>query len=247
MEEAGVDRQFEARNRRMIARMTRDAALRRASFDWITQGASYEYSYHFKWLGVPIIQLPADIVGLQEVIWQAKPELIVETGVARGGSMIFYASLLELIGGDGRVVGIDADIRAPNRRAIEAHPLSRRIKLLEGSSTDERIVRRVRVLARGRERVVVILDSNHTHAHVASELDLYSPLVGKGGYIVVLDTVIEHMPPGFFSKRPWDRGNNPMTAVRRFLRRNRRFIADKDMDKLLVGAAPGGYLRCICG
>ena len=206
--------------------MTRDTAFRRASFDWITQGASYEYSYHFKWLGVPIIQLPADIVGLQEVIWKAKPELIVETRVARGGSMIFYASLLELIGGNGRVVGIDV--------------------LLEGSSTDERIVRQVRLLARGRARVVVILDFDHTHTHVASELDLYSPLVGKGGYIVVLDTVIE-LPPGFFSKRPWDRGNNPMTAVRRFLRRNRRFIADKDMDKLLVGAAPGGYLRCIRG
>src|SRR5262249_29558467 len=157
-------------------------------------------------LGLPIIQMPPDVIALQEIIWKTRPDLIVETGIARGGSMILHASLLELLGGDGRVVGVDIDIRKPNRRAIEAHPLARRITLVEGSSIAPERARKVYALARRRKRVMVILDSMHTHDHVARELELYSPLVKKGGYLVVFDTVIEHMPRGFFSKRPWDRG-----------------------------------------
>ena len=239
------DRKFEARNRRLIERMASDRRLARASIDWVHASAPFEYTYHFKWLGIPIIQLPPDIIALQEIVWKTRPDLIVETGVARGGSMILYASLLELIGGNGRVVGIDIDIRAPNRRAIETHKLAKRITLIEGSSTDEQTVQKVHALARGRKRALVILDSNHTHEHVARELELYSPLVQKGGYLVVFDTVIERMPAGYFADRPWDRGNNPMTAVRQFLRRNSRFVEDPEMEKLLISAAPDGYLLCV--
>src|SRR5262249_2563259 len=153
--------------------------------------------------------------------------------------------LLKLIGGTGRVVGVDIDIRQSNRRAIETHSLGRRITLIEGSSTDERTAHRVYALARGAERVLMILDSNHTHDHVARELELYAPLVRKGGYLIVLDTVIEDMPTGYFTNRPWDKGNNPMTAVRQFLRHNDRFVVDPQMDKLLVSAAPSGFLLCI--
>jgi cephalosporin hydroxylase len=240
-----VDSKFEARNRRIIGRMTKDRSLRRASADWIVRSAPYEYSYHFKWLGVPIIQYPADIIAMQEIVWSTRPDLIVETGVARGGSMIFYASLLELLGGKGRVVGVDLDIRPHSRKAITAHPLSRRILLLEGSSTDVQVVRRVYDLARRHERIMVVLDSNHTHEHVATELELYSPLVRKGGYIVVFDTVIERFPAGYFADRPWDKGDNPMTAVQEFLSTNKRFIVDPEMDKLLLTVAPEGYLLCV--
>jgi cephalosporin hydroxylase len=238
---------FERRNRRYIGLLGRAKALKAASSRWIAESSRLEYSYHFTWLGLPIIQFPADIVALQEVVWRSRPDLIIETGIARGGSVIFYASLMELIGSAGLVVGVDNRIRASNRRAIEAHPLAKRVRLVEGSSVDEETVRKVFGLARRRKRILVVLDSNHTHAHVARELELYSPLVGKGGYIVVLDTVIERMPRGYFRDRPWDRGNNPMTAVREFLRRNRRFVVDKEMDKLLIGAAPGGYLRATRG
>src|SRR5262249_33920492 len=179
-----LDRKFEARNRRMIRRMSEDQALGRASIAWINRTAPYEYAYHFKWLGVPIIQLPADVIALQEIIWRTKPDLIIETGVARGGSVVFYASLLELIGGNGHVIGIDIDIRSRNRRAIESHKLAARITLVEGSSTDEQTVRRVYAFARSRKRVLLILDSNHTNDHVARELELYAPLIKKGDYLI---------------------------------------------------------------
>ena len=240
-----LDREFEARNRRMIAALAKNGRLESLSHEWINASAPYEYAYHFKWLGMPIIQLPADIIALQEVIWRVQPDLIIETGIARGGSMIFFASLLELLGGRRRVIGVDIDIRSRNRRAIERHPLSRRVTLIEGSSTDERVARRVAAIARRYRRVLVVLDSNHTHAHVARELDLYSPLVTKGSYLVVFDTVIEYMPAGYFKDRPWDRGNNPLTAVREFLRNNRRFVEDGEMGKLLLTAAPSGYLQCV--
>jgi cephalosporin hydroxylase len=229
----------------MIKRMGANRALLSASIEWINAAAPYEYAYHFKWLGFPIIQLPADIIALQEIIWKTRPDLIIETGVARGGSMILYASLLKLIGSNGLIVGIDIDIREKNRRAIEAHSLAKRIKLIEASSTSEEALRKVRAFARGRKRVLVVLDSNHTHKHVARELDLYSPLVKKGGYLVVFDTVIERMPLGYFKNRPWDRGDNPMTAVREFLLSNRRFVVDRELDKLLLSAAPEGFLRCV--
>jgi cephalosporin hydroxylase len=220
--------------------------LKSLSQQWLTAVSRYKYSYNFSWLGRPIIQLPQDIMAMQELIWQIKPKLVIETGIAHGGSLIFYASMLELLGGDGLVVGIDIDIRAHNRREIEAHPLFRRIRLVEGDSTLPEVVEEVYGLAEGKAPILVALDSNLTHAHVLKELRLYSPLVSKGSYLVVFDTIIEDFPAGYFHDRPWDKGNNPRTAVAEFLATNHRFQEDEDLEsKLLITVAPGGYLKCI--
>lgn len=239
-------RKFESEKRELIGEMSCDAMLRRQSIAWITHSSRYKYSYNFTWLGRPIIQFPQDMLAMQEIIWRVKPDLIVETGIAHGGSLIFYASLLELIGGDGRVLGIDVDIRQHNRIEIEQHPLCKRITMIEGSSIDGKVVNSVREFAQTKQRVLVVLDSNHTHSHVLRELELYSPLVKRGGYLVIFDTVIEDMPEDFFPDRPWGKGNNPKTAVREFLAHNRRFQIDAEMEgKLLITVAPGGYLKCI--
>src|SRR5262245_49385518 len=189
---------FDQRNQERIRDMSQDAAFRDLSARWFLASFQHEYSYHFRWLGLPIIQYPQDIVALQEIIWQTKPDLIIETGVARGGSLIFYASMLALLGGPGRVIGIDVDIRPHNRRNIEAHPLAERVVLVQGSSVDEAVVRQVSDFARVARRVMVVLDSNHTHEHVLRELEMYSPLVTAGHYLVVLDTVVADMPAEFF-------------------------------------------------
>lgn len=235
--------QFEAEKRVEIAAMASDASFRTLSRSWFDASCRHRYSYHFTWLGLPVIQYPQDLVALQEIIWRVRPDTIVETGIARGGSLIFFASMLELIG-SGRVVGVDIDIRAHNRAAIESHPLARRIELIEGSSTDPAVGRRVRNSVQGRSAMVV-LDSSHSHQHVAEELMLYSPLVRKGGYLIVLDTVVEDLPADLFPGRPWGPGNNPRTAVQAFLRQNDRFQADTEIEnKLMFTVAPGGYLRC---
>jgi cephalosporin hydroxylase len=183
---------------------------------------------------------------MQELIWRSRPDLIIETGIARGGSLVFYASMLELIGGTGRVIGVDIDIRERSRSAIEQHPLAGRIAMVEGSSTDDAVLDRVRELAWGRQTVLVVLDSLHTHDHVLRELELYSELVSPGGYVVVFDTVIEQMPAGSYPDRPWDRGNSPATAVQAFLRDSDRFEVIREIDdKLMISAAHGGYLRCV--
>jgi cephalosporin hydroxylase len=183
---------------------------------------------------------------MQEVIWQVRPDLIIETGIAHGGSLMFYASMLELIGGEGRVLGIDIEFRGNNRLTIEKHPLFKRVTLVEGSSVDEKIAQEVYKCAQGKDRVLVALDSNHTHEHVLKELELYSCLVTKGSYLVVFDTVIEDMPADAFPDRPWSKGNNPKTAVWEFLKTNDRFAVDKEIEnKLLITVAPDGYLKCI--
>lgn len=236
-------KEFEASRKAGIAALGRDHRLKSLTREWFNASCRRRYSYHFNWLGRPIIQFPQDIVALQEIVFETKPELIVETGVAHGGSLIFYASMLQLLG-KGSVVGIDVDIRPHNRREIESHFLSRRVKLIEGSSTDERVAEKVRRLAKGK-RVMVVLDSNHEHDHVLRELELYSPLVKKGGYLIVCDTVVDDMPKTLFPDRPWGPGNNPKTAVRRFLKTNKRFVLDRSIeDKLMITVAPEGYLRC---
>ena len=237
--------EFDDRNRRFVGAMSQDAALRDLTRDWFVRACRHEYSYHFRWLGRPIIQFPQDIVAMQEIVWEVKPDRIVETGVARGGSLILYASLLELIGGDGRVIGVDLDIRPHNRIEIERHPLARRIDLIQGSSVDPEVAGRVRTMAAGR-RTLVVLDSHHTHDHVLRELQLYAPLVPSGSYLVVFDTVIEEMPEDSFPDRPWGRGDNPRTAVEAFLKTTDRFVVDEEIEqKLLITVAPGGYLRCV--
>ena len=253
--------QFEQECRRNIAAQHADIALRATSLQWNIDTARYRYTYSFKALGRPIIQFPQDMVALQELIWQIKPDLIIETGIAHGGSLILSASMLALLdycdavesgraldpkATRRRVLGIDIDIRAHNRAAIEAHPMAHRIDMLQGSSTAPEIIAEVRQRARGHERVLVILDSNHTHEHVLAELEAYAPLVSRGSYCVVFDTVIEDLPAGMYPDRPWDVGDNPKTAVREFLSRNSDFVVDEDIEaKLLITVAPGGYLRRI--
>ena len=238
--------EFETKKLANIRAQGQDAGLREKSLEWMLGTFPYSYSYNFSWLGIPIIQFPQDIVALQEIIWELKPDLIIETGVAHGGSVIFSASILELIGGDGRVVGIDIDIREHNRARIEAHPMAKRITLIQGSSVSPAVIEEVNELARHRKTIMVILDSNHTHEHVAKELELYAPLVSKDSYLVVFDTSIEDAPAEFFAGRPWGKGNNPRTAVWDFLKTTDRFVVDKDIEsKLLVTVAPDGYLKCV--
>jgi cephalosporin hydroxylase len=238
--------EFEARNRQKIEEIGADTRLRELTREWFERSSRLEYPYHFSWMGLPIIQFPQDIVAMQEIIWRVKPDLIVETGVARGGSVVFYASLLELVGGEGRVIGIDVDIRAPNRAAIEASSVFKRITLVEGSSVDPAVVARVRAEAARAKRVLVSLDSNHTHAHVLDELRAYAPCVTNGSYLVVFDTSIEQLPLDVLGDRPWAPGNSPATAIHEFLATTDRFVVDTQMDhKLLITEAPGGYLKCV--
>lgn len=223
-----------------------DTDLQSLSRIWLRLAIEKRYPYNFTWLGRPIIQFPADIMAIQEIIWRTKPDVIIETGIAHGGSLVFSASMLALLGGEGKVIGIDIDIRRHNREEIERHALSKRITLLEGSSTDSSIVEEVERLMAEDARVLVILDSNHTHEHVLQELQLYSPFVRKGGYIVVLDTIIEDLPSDAYPDRPWKKGANPKTAVWEFLRGNDRFRIDRDLEaKLLITGAPDGYLECM--
>jgi len=227
----------------------RDPQLQASAAAFMHASTAPKYSYNFAWMGRPIIQYPQDIVAMQELIWSVQPDLIVETGIAHGGSLIFSASMLELnasCGGpaDARVLGVDIDIRAHNRAAIEAHPMFRRISMIQGSSIDPAVVAQVKAAAAGRQRVLVCLDSNHTHAHALAELEAYAPLTTPGSYCVVFDTIIEHLPPGTYPDRPWGPGDNPKTAVREYLKTHPEFSIDSDIDhKLLISVAPGGYLK----
>jgi cephalosporin hydroxylase len=237
---------FEQEKQRNIEALGRSTELHATSREWIAQVSRRKYSYNFAWLGRPIIQFPQDIVAMQEIIWRVQPDLIVETGIAHGGSLIFHASMLELIGGKGRVLGVDIDIRDHNRIEIEHHPMAKRITMIQGSSIDEAIAQQVYDFAQESKQVLVILDSNHTHDHVLRELELYAGLVAKGSYLAVFDTIIEDMPEDLFPDRPWGKGDNPATAVRQFLQTTDRFVVDEEFDhKLLITVAPGGYLRCI--
>ena len=229
-----------------IKHMGLDGEMKKIGIEFLKETAKYKYSYNFNWLGRPIIQFPSDMVAMQEIIWEVKPDLIIETGVAHGGSLVFYASILDMIGGDAKVIGIDIEFRENNRSEIEKHKMFKRIKLIEGSSTDNAVVNKVNEMAQDKQRVIVVLDSNHTYDHVINELEIYSKLVMKGSYMVVFDTAIEDMPTEFFKDRPWGVGNNPKTAVYQFLKENDRFEIDKMIEnKLLITVAPDGYLKCI--
>ncbi len=225
-----------------------NSALRDASATFMALSLAPRYSYNFSWLGRPVVQYPQDIIAMQEIIWDVKPDLIIETGIAHGGSLIFYAAMLELLAacgaGEGRVLGVDIEIRPHNRSAIESHPMFKRITMIEGSSIAPDIIDQVREDAAGADRVMVCLDSMHTHDHVRSELEAYAPLVTAGSYCVVFDTVIEDMPADFFPDRPWGKGNNPKTAVWEYLTHHPEFEIDKSIQhKLLITVAPDGYLK----
>jgi len=252
---------FENEVRNQIDNMGGDKNIRALSQAWTSEITAHRYTYNFRWLGRPVIQLPQDLVALQELIWEVKPDLILETGIAHGGSLIMSASLLTLIdhseaieqnklidpkNSTRRVLGVDIDIRAHNRAAIDAHPMSHRIDMIQGSSIAAEVVAQVHAYARNFNKIFVCLDSNHTHDHVLAELQAYAPLVKKGSYCVVFDTVIDDLPDTLCSDRPWGRGNNPKTAVKEFLETTDRFVIDQNIDnKLLISAAPGGYLKCV--
>ncbi len=197
---------FYRQKRANIRALGADTDIRDLTKAWFRSVSKHRYSYHFSWLGIPIIQFPQDLIAMQEIIWSVKPDAIIETGVAHGGSLVFHASMLELIGGDGIVVGVDVEIRSHNRRAIEAHPLSRRIKLVEGSSIDVGTIDQVEGLLVDKKNPLVILDSNHSSAHVLAELDLYQHFVKSGSYLLVLDTIIDDMPEEFSNGKPWGPG-----------------------------------------
>jgi cephalosporin hydroxylase len=265
--------EFERLVTQNIEGLHRDKALQTLSNDWLVATLPHRYSYNFGWLGRPIIQYPQDMVALQELIWRIKPDLIVETGIAHGGSLILSASMLALLdycdavqsgttldpkSVHRRVLGIDIDIRPHNRAAIEAHPLAHRIDMIQGSSIDPAIVAQVHAAATPHKRILIILDSNHTHEHVLAELEAYAPLTSPGSYCIVFDTVVEDIPEGMFPDRPWGKGDNPKTAVWEYLRRlkieNRvavdgeplAFDIDEAMQaKLLITVAPSGFLRRI--
>ncbi len=254
-----------------IEAMGSDRSLYQKSQDWRNAARQYKYSYHFEWLGRPIIQYPQDIIAMQELVWTVKPDLIIETGIAHGGSLVMFASLLALLdisesmeSGTSfdprrscrKALGIDIEIRPHNRAAIEAHPLFPRIMMIEGSSIDSKIISQVYSIAEQYKRVMVSLDSNHSHDHVIAELEAYAPLVSPGSYCIVFDTIIEDMPENLFQDRPWGKGNNPKTAAREYLKRLKSegrkdiqgnpmsYEIDKDIEhKLMITVAPDGYLR----
>lgn len=237
-----IAQEFEAECKAEIAAQGADEKLKGLARDFYNESARHKYTYHYSWMGRPIIQLPQDMLAMQELIWRIKPDLVIECGIAHGGSIIYYASLLELQG-HGEVLGIDRDIRPHNREAIEAHPMSKRIRMIEGSSIDLATVEQVRAIAAGK-KVIVVLDSNHTHDHVLEELRFYSPMVSADSYCVVMDTIVEDMPADAFPDRPWGHGDNPKTAVWAFLKENDSFEIDYEMqNKLLITVAPDGYLR----
>lgn len=241
--------QFKRDCREEVSAQGQDSTLAEATRHWMNLANRQKYSYHYEWMGRPIIQYPQDILAMQELVWEVQPDLIIETGIAHGGSLIFLASMLELnaaCGGpkDARIVGIDIDIREHNRQAIEAHPMSRRIDMVQGSSIAPAIVEQVRAMAQGKQRVLVSLDSNHTHEHVLAELEAYASLVSPGSYCVVFDTVIEDMPADMFPDRNWGPGDNPKTAVHAFVRDHPEFVIDRAIqDKLLITVAPDGFLK----
>jgi cephalosporin hydroxylase len=222
--------------------------LRQLTSSWMNMANRGKYSYHFLWMGRPIIQYPQDILAMQEIIWEIMPDLIIETGIAHGGSLIFSASMLELVaactGIEGEVLGIDIDIREHNRKAIEQHPMSRRIRMIQGSSIAPEVIAKVKEISAEKKRILIFLDSNHTHDHVLSELNAYASLTSVGSYCVVFDTIIEDMPKEMFPDRPWGPGNNPKTAVREFLKTHSEFQVDRSIqNKLLVTVAPEGFLK----
>ncbi|MDQ0572432.1 cephalosporin hydroxylase [Variovorax paradoxus] len=241
---------FEAEVAARVAANESNAALQADAKALMNSSISAGYSYNFSWMGRPIIQYPQDMVAMQEIIWRVQPDLIIETGIAHGGSLIFSAAMLELnaaCGGptNAKVVGVDIDIRAHNRRAIEEHPMAKRISMLEGSSIAPDIIAAVQREGLGKKSVLVCLDSNHTHAHVLDELKAYAPMVSVGSYCVVFDTIVEDLPASFFPDRPWGPGDNPKTAVHEFLKTHGSlFEIDRSVDsKLLISVAPDGYLR----
>lgn len=241
--------QFKLECKERIRSYKSNKALLKAKNDFMVETTPTKYSYNFSWMGRPIIQYPQDIVAMQEIIWEVKPDLIIETGIAHGGSVIFNASMMALLEKcecieKGHVIAVDIDIREHNRIEIEKHPLSPYITMIQGSSIDDGTINQVKELSTGYKKILISLDSNHTHEHVLAELEAYAPLTSVGSYCVVFDTIIDELPDNMYPDRPWGKGNNPKTAVREYLTKHPEFIIDKDMDyKILISVTPDGYLK----
>jgi cephalosporin hydroxylase len=241
--------EFQQEVRKNIEALGNAEEMKSHSLQWLIGAAKHKYTYNFTWMGRPIIQLPQDIMAMQEIIWKIQPDIIVETGIAHGGSLIFSASMLELLascGGkkDAFVIGIDIDIREHNKKAILEHPMAKRIKMIQGSSTELSTLEQVKDLIPANKTILVCLDSNHTHEHVLDELKLYSPLVTLGSYCIVFDTLVEDLPKDLFSERAWCPGNSPKSAVFEFLKQNKNFEIDQSIDnQLMISVAPQGFLK----
>jgi cephalosporin hydroxylase len=240
------NKSFEGRKRELAVALGRDNDIFDLATTLLVAADRYDYSYLWSWMGVPIIQLPADMVTTQEVIWSTKPDIIIETGVAYGGSVLFMASILELIG-KGKVIGIDIDLRPVNRNTIEQHPMAKRVVLIEGSSTDQSVVAKVRAQISGHASVMVVLDSDHSRDHVLSELRCYGPLVTPGCYLVVADTILGRLTNSQTPRnrsKIWLRGNEPLSALEIYLRETDCFELDAFINgKQILASSPGGYLR----
>lgn len=250
---------FEQEKQARIDAVEQNNALKATAHGFIKESLASKYSYNFNWLGRPIIQYPQDMVALQEIIWEVKPDLIIETGIAHGGSLILSASLLTMLDycdavatgemidpqrPERKVIGIDIDIREHNRKAIEQHPMANRIEMVQGSSIAPEIIQQVKELAQGYQKVLVCLDSNHTHEHVLAELEAYAPMVSVDSYCIVYDGVVEDVPAELSGDRPWGPGDNPKTATWTFLEKHKEFTIDKAVqNKVLITVAPDGYLK----
>lgn len=250
---------FEKEVKDRISANESNKELKESANEFLKASFQPQYSYNFSWLGRPIIQYPQDMVAMQELIWEVKPDLIIETGIAHGGSLIMNASLLAMLdycdaleNGEmldpkkpkRRVLGIDIDIREHNRIAIEAHPMANRIDMIQGSSIAQDIITQVHEYSKNYKKILISLDSNHTHDHVLSELEAYAPLTSVDSYCVVFDSIIEDLPADMFPDRPWGPGDNPKTAVWEYLKTHDEFEIDKSIqNKLLITVAPDGYLK----
>lgn len=251
--------QFQEEVKENIASLGQDLDLQALSRIWVREISPHKWAYNFSWMGRPAIQFPNDAWAMQELIWKVRPDLIIETGIAHGGSLMFSASMLALLdmcdaiesgqtldpkASKRKVLGVDIDIRPHNRTAIEEHPMASRIQMIQGSSIAQETIDQVREVASGYSRILVCLDSNHTHDHVLAELRAYAPLTSVDSYCVVFDTIVEDMPKALFPDRPWGPGDNPKTAVWAYLKEASNFEIDKSIDhKLLISVAPDGYLR----
>lgn len=256
------EKKFRAERAAIVKEYGEDHELRAKSNEWLMQSMQKRYVYNFDWLGRPIIQYPQDMVAMQELVWRIRPDLIIETGIAHGGSLVLSASMLALLDmcdaiesekmldpsqSNRKVLGVDIDIRPHNRDAIESHPLNSRIMMIEGSSLDLKVIKQVQQLASKFQCVMVCLDSNHTHDHVLAELEAYAHLVTKGSYCVVFDTFVEDMDVDIFPDRPWEPGNNPKTAVWEYLNEHPEFQIDREIpSKLQITVAPDGFLKRVC-
>lgn len=241
---------FKKQSKAEVNKQSKDKKFINISKKWLLESHRLKYNYHFNWFGIPIIQYPSDIIGVQEIIYKIKPDLIIETGVAHGGSVIFHSSILDMLSQNDRkkrkIVGIDIEIRKHNLKRIKNHYFNKNLILIEGSSIEQKVKKKVYKIAKNKKTIMVILDSNHSSKHVYEELSFYSKFVTKNSYCIVFDTIVEDLPNKFVKNRPWSKGNNPLTAVKLFLKGNKSFKIDNEIDnKLMISSAKNGFLKRI--